>query len=340
VHGLVFEFADGSRCEAGCDLVLTSTVPRGGGVSSSSAVVVASALAARACNGAKPLKARPDGRDAFLMAICEAEWHYSGLGGGMMDQTASLYGAAGRVFAIDCRAGKLAALDGSGDPYVSAEGAAFVVFNTMVAHALPDSPYAKRRASCERVAAAMASRWPERRVTHLRDASDLGDAQGLAMVDALEADGAIDAEDAARARHGVAENNRVRAASAALRARDWRKLGALMSAAHVSLRDLYGVSCLELDLACELAWPLDGCLGARMMGGGFGGCVIALCEPKRAAAVAADLRSGYKARTAQIAACGAPDGIDATAFVSVPGAGATLDGAPAVDAAFLWASSS
>ena len=71
------------------------------------------------------------------------------------------------------------------------------------------------------------------------------------------------------------------------------------------------MSCLELDVAQDIASELDGCYGARMMGGGFGGCVIALVDPARAAAVAADLRAAYKARTAAIPACGAPAGIAA-----------------------------
>ena len=336
-------FGDGSRCDRGCDALVASDVPVGGGVSSSSALTVAFAVAARFLHRERPLAARTDGKDAFLLATCEAEWHFSGLQGGMMDQTASYYGRRGKVFAIDCRVGALRDLDDAGgDAYVSADGAAFVVLNTMVAHSLPDSPYAKRRASCEAVARAMAERWPERAITHLRDASDLGDAQGLKMVEDVLASGAVSDEDARRARHGVVENNRVRRAARAFGAKDWPALGALMTAAHASLRDLYAVSCAELDLACDAAADLDGCHGARMMGGGFGGCVIALCDPAKAQTVAKDLKARYKARTARLTG---GEGIDATVFATTPGPGASLQ-APddphpvqAIDIPALWATS-
>ena len=330
--------ADGSgRCARGCDALVASDVPVGGGVSSSSALTVAFALVARHLHRSEALRPRADGKSAFLLATCEAEWHFSGLKGGIMDQTASLYGRPNMVFPIDCRRGELSDLgDGSSSPYVPADGAAFVVLNTMVAHSLPDSPYAKRRESCERVAALLAANRPG--WTHLRDASDLGTDAAVSLVDGLEASGRCSAEDARRARHGVAENNRVRAAAAALRARDWAALGSLMSEAHASLRDLYAVSCDELDVACDIAEALEGCHGARMMGGGFGGCVIALCDPAAADVVAAELRARYKARTADKA----PGGIDATVFVTTPGAGASLhfpgDAAPvrATDDAALW----
>ena len=185
--------------------------------------------------------------------------------------------------------------------------------------------YARRRESCERAAAAMAARWPERKITHLRDAADRD--EGPAMVEELATANAITAEDADRARHGVAEIRRVRAAVKAARNGDWPAVGALLDETHASLRDLYAVSCEELDIACEAAGRVDGVLGARMMGGGFGGCALALVEPAKAAAVRDAWRASYKTDA----------GVDPTVFVATPSGGATLDGVPAVDVGELWA---
>jgi len=301
----------------GMDALICGDVPLGGGVSSSSALVVASAIAARCCNPGR-LPKRADAADALLLGTCEAEWRFSGMRGGIMDQSSSYLGKPEKLLLLDCRLGKVT-------EEVPAVGAAFVVLNTMVAHSLPDSPYAKRRESCERAAAAMAARWPERKITHLRDAADRD--EGPAMVEELATANAITAEDADRARHGVAEIRRVRAAVKAARNGDWPAVGALLDETHASLRDLYAVSCEELDIACEAAGRVDGVLGARMMGGGFGGCALALVEPAKAAAVRDAWRASYKTDA----------GVDPTVFVATPSGGATLDGVPAVDVGELWA---
>ena len=157
----------------------------------------------------------------------------------------------------------------------------------------------------------------------LRDASDLGDDEAMRMLDALRAAGEVNAEDYDRAQHGLLENGRTLAAARALIARDWPKVGALMNATHDSLSKLYAVSCPELDVMVEIAREQPGCLGARMMGGGFGGCVIVLCEPARAAAVRAKLEEQYPRRTKDRPGC-APWDLRATVFATTPGAGAGL----------------
>mmetsp|Transcript_32624 Transcript_32624/g.109879 ORF Transcript_32624/g.109879 Transcript_32624/m.109879 type:complete len:282 (-) Transcript_32624:1172-2017(-) len=259
------------------------------------------------------------------MLACEAEWRFSGLQGGIMDHFASLLSKEGCAVAVDCRTAWL--LNGEAYVRVDGGGVVFLVANTHVTHSLVDSAYSKRRASCEGVCKAMASRWPERSITHLRDASDLGDAVGLDMIRQLLEAQLISLEDSQRAQHGVSENNRVRAAIVALRAQDWPGLGALLNEAHGSLSKLYDVSCPELDIMCDSARNLEGCHGARMMGGGFGGCAVALCDAQAAPAVMAELRLRYKARTALLDEWRSQGGIDATIFASRAAAGAAVSDA-------------
>jgi len=287
----------------GCDVLLTSTVPSGGGVSSSSAIVVACTVAARDAYREYPLVKTADGvdDDALLRTACEAEWHYSGVRGGIMDQFASLEARPGKAMVIDCRTRRVAC-----EVEFPADEVRFLVINTNVKHSLADSPYAKRREACERVAALAG-------VPMLRDLSDLGDAAALQKLDELE--GRIDPVDKRRAIHGVLENNRVRRAVELAKQRDWPAFGRLLDEAHASLRDLYDVSCPELDAACQAAREADACYGARMMGGGFGGCAIALCRVGDVDVVAEHVAKRYKELTG---------GLEATIFAARPGAGAQL----------------
>ncbi|KAJ8600131.1 hypothetical protein CTAYLR_003466 [Chrysophaeum taylorii] len=140
----------------GCDVYVTSTVPWGAGLSSSSALTVASAIAAREVFKDKRLS-----KYSLLETACRAEWHYGGVPGGIMDQFASLHGREGRALVLDCRTQKVA-------KFVDLEGVDLLVLNTNVEHDLRDSPYAERREACERVARAA-------EVAHLRDLSDEGD---------------------------------------------------------------------------------------------------------------------------------------------------------------------
>lgn len=275
----------------GCDLLVTSTVPRGAGVSSSSALVVASVVAARDSYRSASLHM------SLLDACCRAEWHFSGVRGGIMDQFASLHGVDGAAIVLDCRSRRVSR-------QVDLSGVEALVLNTNVKHDLRDSPYAKRREACERVARAAG-------VAFLRDLSDRGDA--VAVLDRLLHSGAISDEDHARATHGCLENIRVLQAADLADRRDWTGLGRVLDEAHASLRDLYQVSCPELDAAQQAATQAPGCFGARMMGGGFGGCVLALCAPACASRVAARVLETYPANFQAL-----------SVFQAAPGPGATL----------------
>ena len=286
----------------GCDVFITSNVPLGGGVSSSSALSVASTCAARQLYQDLDWK----GDATMLRAACEAEWHYSGVRGGIMDQFTSLNGRQGGALVLDCRTQRIREFM----PLPEGEKLGFLIINTNVKHSLVDSPYAKRRASCERVASVAATQFPDLKITHLRDLSDLGKDRGLGILRQLT--GLVDEDDMKRATHGVLENCRVMTAVELAKQKDWPGFGKLLDEAHASLADLYEVSCPELDAACKGARESDQCLGARLMGGGFGGCVIALCTD--VLAVKDYVLPRYKELT----------GIDASAFVAKPGPGAQL----------------
>jgi galactokinase len=172
----------------------------------------------------------------------------------MMDQLASLRCIQGHALFLDIRS--LEAEHVPLDP--EASDLALLVVDTRVHHGNADGAYGDRRATCERAARILG-------VPALRDVTDLGDA-----LRRLET-----GEQRRRVRHIVTENARVLATADALRAKEWDVVGDLMTASHVSLRDDYEVSCLELDLAVESLMQ-SGALGARMTGGGFGGSAVAL----------------------------------------------------------------
>jgi galactokinase len=239
----------------GLDLALSSTVPPGSGLSSSSALTVALTLALAEAGGIEL-----DGRAAARAAL-DAEVRATGVPGGLMDQLASLFGQPDRALLIDCRS-----LDIEAIPLPAA--VAVVVVHSGLPRTLAGSEYAERRAACERAAAALG-------VPTLRDAS-------LEQV-----------RDDPRARHVVSENARVLAFADALRAGDVNALGPLLLASHASLRDDFAVSTPELDLLVDLLVDA-GAFGARLTGAGFGGCVVAMCQRNHADHVLAQAAERYR----------------------------------------------
>jgi galactokinase len=263
----------GAVPRTGLDLDVSSTVPVGAGLSSSSAFVVACALALCAAAGAElpPLE---------LARLCqEAEIQATGVRGGIMDQVASICGREDCALLIDCRT-----LDVR--PIRIPDELGIVVVHSGVSRTLVDSAYSERRAECERVAADLG-------LVSLRDAT----------LDQVAGE--------PRARHVVSENARVLEAVEALRAGDGERMGELMRAGHVSLRDDYEVSTPELD-ALVAALEEAGARGARLTGAGFGGCVVALADRKRASEVAARGAELYRTRT----------GLEPTSWVVRAAAGA------------------
>jgi galactokinase len=233
----------------GLDVHVTSTVPLGAGLSSSASLEVAVAVAVHALAGGTL-----DGAERRrLVEVCRrAETEVVGAPTGGLDQSASLLCRRDQAVLLDFA-------DGSAVPVPLAleeAGLAVAVVDTRVSHALTDGGYGARRCECERAAAELGVR-------------------SLRAVSAAEVDTLADDVLRRRAHHVVTENDRVRACVDALSLREWRSVGACLTASHASLRDDFEVSCPELDLAVGAA--LDaGALGARMTGGGFGGSAIAL----------------------------------------------------------------
>jgi galactokinase len=273
----------------GLDVVLHSTVPLGGGLSSSASLEVCTATLVEAVCG-NPM----DPVEKAL--LCQkAEHEFAGVPCGIMDQFISVMGRADHLLLLDCRS-RTTELVPMGDPSVE-----LLIANTNVRHELGSSQYAKRRAQCEAAAKIL-------RVPSLRDAS---------IADLDRAKSIMDGVVFRRARHVITEIERTVEAAARFRASEWQKAGELMYASHRSLRDDYEVSCAELDVLVESAESIGvrgGVFGCRMTGGGFGGCAVALVRSDAATAISSQLAFQYKKKT----------GLDATIFGSRPAAGASI----------------
>ncbi len=253
----------------GFEAAVLGRVPNGAGLSSSAALGCATAIGFDQLAGLG-LGDSDAGRAVLAAACVRAENEIAGAPTGGMDQAAALRCRAGHALLLDCRdfsAGQL--------PFdAAAARLAVLVIDTTVHHALVDGQYGDRRAACERAAALLG----------LPLLGDLPIADLDVALKHLEqqGDGPVLAR---RARHVVTEIDRVRASAELLRAGRLAELGPLLDASHASLREDYEVSCTELDVACAAARQA-GALGARMVGGGFGGSAIALVPADRAEAVA------------------------------------------------------
>ena len=245
------EFGADLAALPGFDVALVSDVPVGAGLSSSAAIESAVATALDELWGL--------GLDRRTLARVgqRAENVVVGAPTGIMDQSASLLGAADSAVFLDCRS-----LEAEVVPLgLAAAGLCVLVMDTRVSHAHADGGYGSRRASCEQGAAALG-------VPSLRD---------LAEADLARAEGVLDEVTFRRVRHVVTENARVIATVERLRDAGPRAIGEELLASHASMRDDFEISTPELDAAVEAAMGA-GAIGARMTGGGFGGAAIAVVE--------------------------------------------------------------
>lgn len=273
VAGVAWALAGRLRDGFGLDVVVDGHVPLGAGLSSSAALSCSVGVALR------DLVPELSGlTDADLAAACvRAENEVAGAATGGMDQTVSLRAVDEHLLLIDSR-------DSGVVPVAwTLPDHEILVIDTRAHHSLADGQYAARRRTCEEAAAALG-------LGSLREL----DAGRLADEDVVSAladvpDGLV------RVRHVVAENDRVLDLVAALGEQDSSGVGALMTASHVSLRDDYEVSCLELDLAVDAAVEA-GAAGARMTGGGFGGSAIALVRREDVESVASAVASAFAGR--------------------------------------------
>ena len=249
---------------------IDSAVPEGSGLSSSAALEVSCALAMVAGQPAERLR---------IAQLCQsAEREFVGVPSGIMDQYVAVFGEDNAALEIDCRS--LTHQTVSLPPNVE-----IFAVNTMVKHDLAQSAYKERTEQCAAAVAAIRAHSPE--VRSLRDV----DAGLLAKVYAL-----LPEIPARRARHIVSENDRVKQFVSACQTGDLRKMGELFFASHRSLRDDYEVSCEELDFLVDSAQAIDGVYGARMTGGGFGGCTVNLVDPAAEARFQRDIVKRYRQR--------------------------------------------
>jgi galactokinase len=273
----------------GFDALVQSTVPLGGGLSSSAALEVATATLLEAMTG----RALDPVEKALLCQ--QAEHQFAGVPCGIMDQFISVMGRKDHLLLLDCRS-RQTELVPMRDPAVS-----LLVTNTNVKHVLGSGEYAARRAQCETAARALG-------VASLRDATSGQLQQAKARMEQVVF---------RRARHVIGEIERTTQAASQIRASNWIAAGELMYASHDSLRDDYQVSCAELDAVVEISRGIGlqgGVYGCRMTGGGFGGCTVALVKTDAVQSIMKTVCDLYRRQTA----------LGPTLFLSRPAAGATV----------------
>jgi galactokinase len=284
VAGVVWALQEAGYRVGGADLVLTSDVPEGAGLSSSAALE---------CS---VLTALADLNDLDIAALeraklaRRAENLFVGAPTGLMDQAASTLCTTGHALFFDCRTDDAEQVRFD----TASTGLEILVLDTKTPHALVDSEYAARRASCEEAARILG-------VAALRDVTDLDSALERLPDPVIRR----------RVRHVVTENARVLQAVDVLRAGRIADLAPLLDASHVSMRDDFEITVPQVDLAVETA-RASGALGARMTGGGFGGCIIALVPAGDVARVGGEI-----ARSFAEAGYGPP-----ARFAAIPSAGA------------------
>ena len=272
------------------DAVYASNVPRGSGLSSSASVEMVFMTAWQNLGGWT--------LSAMQRALLgqKAENQYVGVNCGIMDQFASACGVKNRLLWLDCRT-----LEWKTIPLP--ENVSIVIADTKVRRKLTSGEYNKRRFACEEAVRLLKQDLPD--IKALRDVS---------IEDFNHFSQRLPEEVSKRARHVVEEIERTKQAPALLEAGDIQSFGILMNECHASLRDLYDVSCPELDTMVRIAQNLAGCYGARLTGAGFGGCTVNVLAREHAKSFAQALAAGYEAET------GYPPEI----YISSPSEGAGL----------------
>jgi galactokinase len=296
LQGVLAEYAHRAVVCPPLDIVVASSVPVGGGLSSSAALELAMAHLIEAVT---ETTWSPSER---IRAAVSAERDGAGVPCGIMDQTIVEQGEQGCVLLLDCAQDLISSIIPCDDPQI-----AWLVIHSGVSHDLADGAYAQRRAECEMICEAL-------QVGSLRDVTPemiTTLTPGLPALSPAPSPAAPPIQSSTpspipsslqepfdevllrRARHVVTENQRVLAAMEALKTANWSTLGELLFESHHSLRDDYQVSCEELDVLVELAQAQDDVFGARMTGGGFGGCVVALVNREALSSVATSICQGY-----------------------------------------------
>ena len=259
----------------GMDALIENTLPVGGGLSSSAAIEVGTGLAFLTLAGVEM------DRDRLALICQKAEHEYAGVPVGIMDQMIVATGKAGHATQYDCRNGQRQYVK------INADDLRVVIVNSLVKHELTGGEYAKRRKQCEAGVAYFQKQYPNAGIKALRD---------VTMKQIHEAEGKLEDVIFRRCRHVVSENQRTLEAATALAQDRFEKAGKLMIESHRSLKDDYEVSCEELDFLAAESMTVKGVYGARMTGGGFGGCIVALTQPRSVDALRDHLERVYQAK--------------------------------------------
>ncbi len=274
---------------AGADLYISGDVPVGSGLSSSAALEVALA---------KAMMRKQTIDNTELAKICQkAENVYAASPCGIMDQMVVVNGQKDNSILLDCRDLSIKHLP------LKSNQCCIMIFNSMVCHEVGGGEYGKRRNHCGQAVEIIAKEHPQ--IKTLRDV----DETLLQSVNCI-----LDKTTFKRAEHVVGENGRVLAAAEALNGNNIEQFGELMYRSHCSARDLYEISCDEIDFLVEQVMACKGTFGARLSGGGFGGAAVALVEPDYADSIGERVRSAYKKQF----------GIDAQIYVARPWQGTEL----------------
>jgi galactokinase len=290
--GVTVKLEQAGQHLSGANILVRSEIPIGSGLSSSAAIEVAIGYALLDVAGANIDRLE-------LAKLCQrAENEFVGMRCGLMDQFIACFGTAGHALMLDCRRldYKLLALPAN---------VKLVVCNTMVKHELAGSEYNTRRAECEAGVRLLRRQLPG--ICALRD---------VTTDDLQRFGGELNEVVRKRCRHVVSENARVLEAATALEREDLGSFGRLMRESHRSLREDYEVSCAELDLMVAIANQAEGVFGARMTGGGFGGCTINLVQADNVDSFTAGVAQGYAKATGrkpEIYVCSAAQGAERVA---------------------------
>lgn len=277
--GVMWAFAGrGMEMDCGLDMVLNGNIPNGSGLSSSASLEVLTGYILKDLYGFEVT-------NIDLAKIGQySENNFNGMNCGIMDQFASAMGKKDNAIFLDT-----ADLSYEYAPLVL-NGAKIVVTNSNVKHSLVNSAYNERRSECEKALEELQS------VIDIKGLGDLTEEQFEANKSAIK-----DEVRVKRAKHAVYENQRTIRAVEALRKNDLKLFGELMNASHVSLRDDYAVSCEEIDVLVEEAWKIDGVIGSRITGGGFGGCTVSIVRDEALDTFKEKVGAAYQERVGKTA---------------------------------------
>lgn len=272
--GVMWAFAGrGMEMDRGLDIVLYGNIPNGSGLSSSASLEVVTGYMLKDLYGF-------DVSNVELAKIGQySENNFNGMNCGIMDQFASAMGKKDNAIFLDT-----ADLSYEYAPLVL-NGAKIVVTNSNVKHSLVNSAYNERRSECEKALEELQT------VVNIKGLGDLTEEQFEAHKGAIKNEVRVK-----RAKHAVYENQRTIRAVEALKNNDLKLFGELMNASHVSLRDDYAVSCEEIDVLVEEAWKVDGVIGSRITGGGFGGCTVSIVRDEAVDTFKDKVGAAYKER--------------------------------------------